>query len=208
MTRYRDLVLADAPAGYWTGDWIGPKVRDDSPNGRDMPIAGEPCSDRGPSAAIPKAFLTFTTGAALIETTATNCGVTADYTIEGWFKLRGTIGAATLAYVGNSGSDGMGIYCDGTNICALHGGRALGANAFAPNPNEWMHLMLAYSGGTYDLLRNGVVALSAGIATPNTPSSKVRILEGFVAAAAAHVAVYTRRLDTSVARNRYAAGLR
>src|SRR5262249_8312655 len=88
---------------------------------------------------------------AIVSTLTNNFG------IELWVKPDATNTTQCLAYNGDSGGSGWGLYLIGNQFRGLVGGVAFVGSATATT-NVWTHLALVRDNGTNRLYVNGVVA--------------------------------------------------
>jgi hypothetical protein len=99
--------------------------------------------------------------------------LTDNFGIEAWVKSNGsTSGNATIAYNGNTGSSGWGIYRLGGSYGLLYGGN-LGANV-APISTAWTELALVRDNGMTTFYVNGVASYTTTTG-PNPPLGGVGI---------------------------------
>lgn len=99
--------------------------------------------------------------------------LTDNFGIEAWVKSNGnTSGNANIAYNGNTGSSGWGIYRLGANYGFLYGGVVLYGSA--PISSQWTELALVRNNGTTTFYVNGAVSYTTTTG-PNTPSGGVGI---------------------------------
>lgn len=100
-------------------------------------------------------------GGAVIGTAVDNFG------IEAWVRSDGrTTGNAAIAYNGNSGSSGFGLYRIGDSWAGLYGGVQI-IGSTVPVGTQWTHLALVRAGGVSTLYVNGV----ARATTPSAPNA-------------------------------------
>lgn len=102
-------------------------------------------------------------GGAVISTVVDNFG------LEAWVRSNGRVtGNAAIAYNGNSGTSGYGLYRIGDSYAALYGGVLIFGNA-APVSTQWTHIAVVRASGTSTLYINGVASGST-TAAPNVPA--------------------------------------
>lgn len=89
--------------------------------------------------------------------------------IEAWVRSRGSVaGNSSLAYNGNTGSSGWGLFRLGAQWGFLYGGVQLGTSPQAVS-TEWTHLALVRDGGTASFYVNGQSVATSNNA-PNPPA--------------------------------------
>lgn len=94
---------------------------------------------------------------------------TDDFGIEAWVRSNGrTTGNAAIAYNGNSGTSGWGLYRIGDTYAALFGGVAIFGGP-APVSGDWTHIAVVRSGGVATFYVNGS-ARGTTAAAPNAPA--------------------------------------
>lgn len=102
-------------------------------------------------------------GGAVISTATDNFG------IEAWVRSNGRVtDNAAIAYNGNSGSSGYGLYRIGGNWAALYGGVLFFGDP-VPVGTQWTHLAVVRAGGVSTFYVNGVARGSTPSA-PNPPA--------------------------------------
>lgn len=102
---------------------------------------------------------------ALLTSLANNFG------IEAWVRPTNATGNATIAYNGNTGPNGWGLFRSGTSYGYLYGGSLL---ALYPNTvvlNQWTHLAVVRNAGVTTFYINGVAQTPVYPHTPNVPAS-------------------------------------
>jgi hypothetical protein len=102
-------------------------------------------------------------GTLIPATTVNNFG------IELWVNPTSTSGGQALAYNGNAGSNGWGIYLTNGTYRAFFGGVTTFGFATA-TAGTWTHLALVRNNGTATLYTNGVAAGSTTTSAPITPT--------------------------------------
>jgi len=102
-------------------------------------------------------------GTLIPATTVNNFG------IELWVNPTSTSGGQALAYNGNAGSNGWGIYLTNGTYRAFFGGVTTFGFATA-TAGTWTHLALVRNNGTATLYTNGVAAGSTTTSAPLTPT--------------------------------------
>lgn len=111
-----------------------------------------------------------------LDFTGTNYGIdgtlaslTDDFGIQAWVKVRSlSSGNHAIAYNGNTGANGWGLYIVGNTFQGLFGGVAFFGSA-PVQTNVWTHLALVRDQGVTTLYVDGV-ACGASSATPNAPN--------------------------------------
>lgn len=210
---YAETLRRDNPSAYWPGDVTGPSVRDFANGGHDL-TAGLRQTAIGPSAALPRALSTKgAAGETYIGSTAAGISASA-YTIEGWFRLFGPASTTrVLAYFGNSGANGMGLYIDSSDVLnALHGGVQGRATSYTWNAGDaWHHVMSVYDGTNINVYLDGASILSNTIGAPVAPSATSAVMsvaDGTlrVNGMFCQVAIYPFALPASTAYTRRALG--
>lgn len=93
---------------------------------------------------------------------------TDNFGIEAWVYSTTTAGNAVIAYNGNTGSAGWGLFRAGATYNYLYGGVLFGGNA-PVQLNTWTHLALVRDSGVTTFYVNGRVNDSNG-AGPNSPA--------------------------------------
>ena len=172
------------PVSYWRmgeDDMVGaPGLAyhtSDETGGRTMTLVGGPfynSANLSPVAAVHTGsdwcmwFFTGTYGtAALIPTLTDNFG------IELWVMPEETTAQTCLAYNGNTGTSGWGLYKIGATYQGIFGGVAFIGSA-AVTAGAWTHLALVRNNGTTTLYMNGVAAGST-TAAPNPPTGSFAV---------------------------------
>jgi hypothetical protein len=108
-------------------------------------------------------------GGALVGTATDNFG------IEAWVRSNGrTTGNAAIAYNGNSGTSGYGLYRLGNSYGGLFGGVTF-IGGGAPVANGSTHLALVRNAGVTTFYVNGVPAGTTTTAAPNPPTGSFGI---------------------------------
>ncbi len=108
-------------------------------------------------------------GGALVGTATDNFG------IEAWVRSNGrTTGNAAIAYNGNSGSSGYGLYRLGNSYGGLFGGVTF-IGGSAPVSTSPTHLALVRNAGVTTFYVNGVPTGTTTTATPNVPTGSFGI---------------------------------
>jgi hypothetical protein len=111
------------------------------------------------------------------ESAGTNAAIpslTNNFGLELWVNPSTLSGNQCLAYNGNSGSSGWGLYLIGNQYQGLFGGIGFVGTATA-TASTWTHLALVRDNGTTTLYVNGVAAGSLGSA-PISPSGRFAIM--------------------------------
>ncbi len=99
---------------------------------------------------------------------------TDNFGIEAWVKPATTVGNKCIAYNGNTGADGWGLYQMGANFQALLGG----LNVVGSSPIKtgvWTHVAFVRAGGVGRLYVNGVPAGDSKSITPRVPTGRFGI---------------------------------
>ncbi len=108
-------------------------------------------------------------GAAGVPTTVTD-----NFGIEAWVRSNGsTTGNALIAYVGNTGNSGWGIFRTGGSYAMLYGGVLLLAGG-PPMTTEWTHLALVRDAGVTRFYVNGTLSLTI-FGAPVVPAGNMMI---------------------------------
>ncbi len=99
--------------------------------------------------------------------------VTDNFGVEAWVKSNGrTTQNALIAYNGNTGSSGWGLFRTGAEYGFLYGGVVL--DGVVPVTTNWTHLALVRDGGTNRFYVNGqLIQSSAG--GPNVPAGRFMV---------------------------------
>jgi hypothetical protein len=111
------------------------------------------------------------------ESAGTNAAIpslTNNFGLELWVKPQALTGNQCLAYNGNTGSSGWGLYLIGNQYQGLFGGVGFVGTATA-TADTWTHLALVRDNGTATLYVNGVAAGSLGGA-PVSPAGRFAIM--------------------------------
>lgn len=111
------------------------------------------------------------------ESAGTNAAIpslTDNFGLELWVNPVTLTGNQCLAYNGNSGSSGWGLYLIGNQFQGLFGGIGF-VGAATATANTWTHLALVRNNGTTTLYVNGVAAGSLGT-TPISPSGRFAVM--------------------------------
>lgn len=95
-------------------------------------------------------------------------GLTNNFGLELWVKPSATNATQCIAYNGNSGGSGWGLYLAGGQYRGLYGGVGFIGGAVAA-PGLWTHLALVRDAGVTTLYVNGVAAGATSASTPNPP---------------------------------------
>jgi len=97
-----------------------------------------------------------------------------NYGIEAWVNSAATNGNQLIAYNGNPGNAGFGLFRIGANYQALYGGVAfIGSSPVALN--TWTHVAVVRDNGSSQLYVNGAPAGGAALNTPNLPAGAMMI---------------------------------
>lgn len=99
--------------------------------------------------------------------------VTDNFGIEAWVMARTTTSNRAVAYNGNPGSSGFGLYQLGGNWGGLFGGRAFVGSA-PITTDTWVHLALVRAGGTTQFYVNGIPA-GGSTTAPNAAAGEFMI---------------------------------
>ena len=100
--------------------------------------------------------------------------LTTNFGVELWVNPTAASGGAVIAYDGNTGGSGWGIYQAGTNCYLLFGGVGFSPNSVPLATNAWTDLALVCNVGVATLYTNGVPAFTM-TATPASPSGSFLI---------------------------------
>ena len=100
--------------------------------------------------------------------------LTTNFGIELWVYPTAGNGGSVIAYDGNTGGSGWGLYEAGTSCYLLFGGVAFSASSAFLATNVWTELALVCNVGAATLYTNGVPAFTM-TATPNSPSGNFLI---------------------------------
>jgi hypothetical protein len=141
----------------------------DPTGGRTLTLRGAPSYSSGVSPAAATLTgsawcMSFTTGS--YGTNAVIPLLTNNFGIELWVKPNDTTGNKSLAYNGNTGSSGWGLYQIGATYQGLFGGVAFFGSGTAA-AGIWAHVALVRNNGTNTLYVNGAAAGTATTAPPN-----------------------------------------
>lgn len=117
------------------------------------------------------------TGSDLCLQMAGNAGGTAsaipslvnNFCLEMWVNPSTNTGSQCLAYNGNTGSSGWGLYQQGATFTVLFGGVAFVPISAPLTAGSWVHLALVRNNGTNTIYTNGVAAASTTSDTPQSP---------------------------------------
>jgi hypothetical protein len=100
--------------------------------------------------------------------------LTTNFGIELWVYPAAGNGGSVIAYDGNTGGSGWGLYQAGTNCYVLFGGVGFSANSAPLATNIWTELALVCNVGVATLYTNGVAAFTMN-STPNSPAGSFLI---------------------------------
>lgn len=147
--------------------------------GRTLQFAPSVFWDIGVSAtAAARVGSTFCLRAYGTESAGTNAAIpslTNNFGLELWVNPSTLTGNQCLAYNGNSGSSGWGLYLIGDQYRVLFGGVGFVGTATA-TVGTWAHLALVRDNGVTTLYVNGVASGTTSAATPNPPAGRVAVL--------------------------------
>ena len=100
--------------------------------------------------------------------------LTTNFGIELWVYPTAGNGGSVIAYDGNTGGSGWGLYEAGTSCYLLFGGVAFSPNSAFLATNVWTELALVCNFGVATLYTNGVPAFTMS-STPNSPAGSFLI---------------------------------
>ncbi len=112
------------------------------------------------------------------ESAGTNAAIPAltnNFGLELWVNPNTLTGNQCLAYNGNSGGSGWGLYLIGDQYRGLFGGVGFVGTATA-TVGTWAHLALVRDNGITTLYVNGVASGTTSAATPNPPAGRFAVL--------------------------------
>lgn len=112
------------------------------------------------------------------ESAGTNAAIpslTNNFGLELWVNPTTLTGNQCLAYNGNSGTSGWGLYLIGDQYRGLFGGVGFVGTATA-TAGTWAHLALVRDNGVTTLYVNGVASGTTSAATPNPPAGRFAVL--------------------------------
>ena len=154
--------LGESDPGAVAGNAGNPSTIDSGPLAHNVPVSGTPAPTYSNNVGPPGSTLSMAFGGtsdyhnAAIATGVTNVG------IDAWIYPTANNIIATIAYNGNSGSNGFGLYQfnGGTGVAtviALLGGVTLGPSVDIPL-NAWSEVTQVVQGGLDQIYLNGVLA--------------------------------------------------
>lgn len=82
-----------------------------------------------------------------------------NFGIEGWFKASATTGNRVLAYNGDTGDSGFGLFLVGAQIYGVYGGNAILNTGQSIVPNTWTYVALVRDGGVSKLFVNNTTPI-------------------------------------------------
>jgi hypothetical protein len=112
---------------------------------------------------------------------------TDNFGIEGWFKR--TAGATdweVIAFNGNPGQDGWGLYCREGQVCGLYGALAWIDSGFYPAQDEWFYAAVVRDNGIGQIYINDSAPVGSLATTPIAPGAANSIAIGGMNAEAWH----------------------
>lgn len=213
-SRYADVLLRMRPV--WGGRWdeTGNTVVDYSGGGRDLTVSGGTRSAKvGPTRRV-DAVAVAPSGTISYAGVATS--VVDNFTTLGWARVTSAASTgSTFAYVGNSGTNGWGIYLDSTGlkIRMLAGNIAFVDFTAAPTfiVNADYFIVGQRIATTWSMWVNMVYQGTGGTVTPAAPSSalyQVAAPGSGMALVVGGVATFDRVLSAADLGQLYNAGLR
>jgi hypothetical protein len=122
---------------------------------------------------------------------------TDNFGIEGWFKR--TAGATdweVMAFNGNPGQDGWGLYCREGQVCGLWGALAWVDSGFYPTTDEWFYAAVVRDNGVGQIYINDSAPVGSLATAPNAPGAANSIAIGGMNAEAWHGSVDEVRVFT------------
>lgn len=168
VTTVAQFRMGEADAGAVSGG-AGADPTIDSVGGVDLPKLGGPLYTAAtPSRVDSTLALRFDADVdryvgPVISTSVDNFG------IEAWVRSDGsTVGNAVIAYNGNSGNNGWGLFRAGGSWAFLYGGLVL-ASSGQPVTTDWTHLALVRNAGVATMYVNGLPTATSGT-TPGLPA--------------------------------------
>jgi hypothetical protein len=112
---------------------------------------------------------------------------TDNFGIEGWFKR--TTGATdweVMAFNGNPGQDGWGLYCREGQVCGLWGALAWVDSGFYPTTDEWFYAAVVRNNGVGQIYINNSAPVGSLATAPIAPGAANSIAIGGMNAEAWH----------------------
>jgi hypothetical protein len=166
--------LGEADSGAVDGGTVGTTV-DSSANARDLSgAAATYSSDVAPSAATATGsnMSVVLSGAAAFQASPPLTDATDNFGIEGWFKR--TAGAGdwqVMAFNGNPGQDGWGLYCREGQVCGLWGALAWVDSGFYPAMDEWFYAAVVRDNGVGQIYINDSAPVGSLATSPIVPGA-------------------------------------
>ena len=152
VTVLRDYRLGEADPGVTVG--LPSTVSVDSANSNNLTMTAAPVySADTVTSSISLISLQFNGTNYGIANTVSN--LTDNFGIETWVKTAAASGTHYIAYNGNTGANGWGIFQNGSNYEAQLGGSTVFGSAPAAT-NKWTHLALVRNSGTTSLYVDGL----------------------------------------------------
>lgn len=166
--------FAPGPVGYWNFEEASGNANDISGNGNTGTATGTTVTQGKYGKA-----RSFTTTSDKVATSNVVSTATSNFTLEAWVKWSGNTGSNQLiAYNGNSGTSGWGIYLassDSNQIHLLYGGVIDVDTNTTLTAGSWTHLVMKRDATTLYGFLNGSQFYSGNTNTPNAPSGVTNI---------------------------------
>jgi Concanavalin A-like lectin/glucanases superfamily len=206
---YRSTVLEDSPSLFWElNETSGTVANDISGGSNNGTINGGSTLDQAGPFGIAKS-VQFNGSNAYIQ--RTYFSQNSDYAIELWWNPQSIGSTYLVAYNGNPGTTGYGLYVYSNQLIGLRGGLSFDYTGYVPTLNQWIYLVMARSSSTETIYVNGTSVLS-GSGTSNTVDTAFAIAgasatAGYCPCFVSNVAFYSHNLSSARVAAHYAARL-